>query len=229
MYLTNVGATDNVAHVVLANPAASHDHEPSIALLDEPSEVLSALECGRCATRREDSIHAEVDELLERTWCIGRKIECPVKSQRQRASGFNQSPHLVDFDMTVGSKRSGYNSKGTGTVRCVDVPAHCVNLPRRVDEITGSRSDQDEDRSVDAPDDILEQLDPWCRAALVQSNAKLDSVGARALGGLRGLDCLYCRLDERQRLRGIAGITPLKSSALPPLGAPLLSGVAPFG
>jgi hypothetical protein len=69
-----------------------------------------------------------------------------------------------------------------------------------------------------------------CTAA-VQSNAKLDSVGTRALSRLRGFDCFYRGFEEDQSSRGIAGNPALKTSALRPLDAAsrlLWSSVGPF-
>lgn len=157
MYLPNATPIDNVSHVLLSNPAPGNDRNSSVALLDKSTEIFRTLQRRRRAARRENAIDAEVYELLERFVRVDYKIECPVKSHRQPASEFHEPPHLSDFDTAVGRERSGYDPMNTESFCMRDVMAHCLDLRRRINEITGARSNEDEDGNPNTRDHGLDQ------------------------------------------------------------------------
>ena len=152
--------------------------------------------------------------MFERVGQIRRGIKRAVERHRQTRGSLHESACVLDVYAAVGVEGARYDPRDSHASGKLDVLGHRINLPARIDEVTGPRPNQHEHRYACLLGDSCDQRTTRSGAANVQVGAKLDSVRTRALGGESALEALDRGFDESQTSTGLAASVSLSISRM---------------
>jgi hypothetical protein len=150
MHFLYAASLDHFADVALPNSAASHDRDPIVCLVHQFGDDIRSIECRRFPTGSQDALNADVYELLERPRRISHHIECAVEGDLAGTRRYNESARFCHGDATFSRQGTRHDSIGAKVASRLDVFEDRLDFFHRVDEITGARPNQDEERNPDS-------------------------------------------------------------------------------
>ena len=189
---------DNLPRVARPYPATRHDQNPSARPIDQLGYHVRSLEGGGFSARSQDAGHADVDQLFESAPAIGYCVECPMECYWKPIGCLNESARFGDGNAAFRRQGAGDNSRSPQVASCLDIPEDRLDFIHGVDEVSGARPDQNEDRKLDGGRDRGNQFPRWSCAALIEIYAQLEAIGAAAVRGQRGFKTLDRGFNERQ-------------------------------
>jgi hypothetical protein len=150
VHLLYATSLDHFADVALPNSAPSHDRDPVARLVHQPGDDIGSIERPEFPTGSQDALNANVYQLLERLRRISHHVECAVEGHWEFARRYNESARFRHGDATFRRQRTCHDSIDAEVSSGLDILEDCLDFFHRVDEVTGARPNQDEERNSDS-------------------------------------------------------------------------------
>jgi len=147
LYATSL---DHFADVALPNSAAGHDRDPVARLVHQLGDDIGSIERRGFSTGSQDAQNANVYQLLKRLRRISHHVECAVEGHWEFARRYNESARLRDGDATFCRQGTRHDSIDAEITSGLDIFEDCLDFFHRVDEVTGARPNQHEERNSDS-------------------------------------------------------------------------------
>jgi hypothetical protein len=149
VHLLHPRSLDHLAHIVPPNSAPSHNRDPVARLLYQFGDNANSFQRRGFPTRSQDAPNANVYQLLERLRRISHHIECAVEGDREATCRFNERARFRHGDATFRRQGTRHDSIDAEVASCLDIFEDCLDFFHRVDEVTGARPHQHEERNSD--------------------------------------------------------------------------------
>ena len=158
------------------NRSARDDPDAIAGARHERAQPVRALDGRRRRAARQDQIHAQRHQRLQRLELIRGVIEGAMEADAHRARREHEAGHRLDVDRSGPRQRAGDHAGRAGGPRGLDARMHPQDLRPVVDEIPRSRADEHVNRGSHVRHDAIDQFRRGRRASVVQRAAQFDPI-----------------------------------------------------
>lgn len=125
-----------------------------------------------------------------------------MEGDLQGSSGFDQFAGAFDIHGTIRAQNSRHNSLNVFAPQRRDLRFHRGKLNRGVNEIAGTRADENVKRQYDRGAGLADEIETWCEATEFELLAEFDAASASAFGGASALQIRHGNFEKRRGQHG---------------------------